>query len=195
METFGYVYITTNKLNNKRYIGQHKSKDWDNKYFGSGKLLNFAIQKYGKENFICYPLAWAWNQKELDELEIDYIAHYKPEYNIATGGLGGSKKPSEETKRKISIANKGKKRDEETKQKISLLQKGKKLSEETKNKMRNKSLSYETKKKISEKRKGIKLSEYTKDKMRKPKTPEHCLAIKNSWIIRREKQLISKEIA
>jgi group I intron endonuclease len=89
METYGYIYITTNKINGKRYIGQHRSKEWDLKYYGSGLNINRAIKKHGIENFTCFPLAWAWNQKELDKLEIEYIAHYKPEYNIAFGGSGG----------------------------------------------------------------------------------------------------------
>jgi hypothetical protein len=57
METIGYIYITTNKLNGKRYIGQHQSKDWDYKYFGSGIYLKRAIKKYGLENFTCFLIA------------------------------------------------------------------------------------------------------------------------------------------
>jgi group I intron endonuclease len=124
--TYGYIYLTTNKINGKRYIGQHKSKDWDYKYFGSGKLLNRAIQKYGIENFTCFPLAWAWNREELNKLEIEYIAHCKPEYNLAKGGEGGSVKGrivSAETKKKMS-----KKR----KNKINL---GHKCSDETRKRM------------------------------------------------------------
>jgi hypothetical protein len=107
METYGYIYITTNKINGNRYIGKHKSKDWDNNYFGSGTYLGRAIKKYGKENFICFPLAWAWNKKELNKLEIEYIAHYKPEYNISTGGQGGNL--GEEVNKKISERIKGEK--------------------------------------------------------------------------------------
>jgi group I intron endonuclease len=102
MKTYGYIYITTNKINGNRYIGQHKSVDWDSNYIGSGILLGKAIKKYGIENFQCFPLAWSWNKDELNQLEIDYIAHYKPEYNIAKGGDGGSYPHSEETNKKIS---------------------------------------------------------------------------------------------
>ena len=41
---FGYIYKTTNLLNNKIYIGQHKSELFDTKYFGSGKILKNAIE-------------------------------------------------------------------------------------------------------------------------------------------------------
>jgi uncharacterized protein YlaI len=75
------------------------------------------------------------------------------------------KHPSEETKRKISDAEKGKHLTEETKKKISIANKGKRCSEETKKKMSNaqkggknhnygKHLSEETKKKMSEAKKG-----------------------------------------
>ena len=39
---YGYIYITTNLINNKIYIGQHKSKNYDKKYLGSGLLLKRA---------------------------------------------------------------------------------------------------------------------------------------------------------
>jgi hypothetical protein len=142
METYGYIYLTENKINGKQYIGQHKSKFFDTKYFGSGVYLKRAIKKYGKENFTCFPLAWAFNKEELNRLEIDYIAHYQPEYNLTKGGdgTGGyifteedikkrteSRKGythSEETRKKISIGNKGKIHNEETKRKLSEIKKG-----------------------------------------------------------------------
>jgi group I intron endonuclease len=138
METYGYIYITTNKINEKRYIGQHKSIDFDFKYFGSGKLLKLAIKKYGIENFICFPLAWAWNENELNQLEIDYISHYKPEYNLSTGGESGSRGAifSEETRKKMSESQKGNtallgyKHTEEIKKIIGEKNKGRIKSEE-----------------------------------------------------------------
>ena len=47
----GYIYKTTNLINGKIYIGQHKSSSFDTNYYGSGKLLIKALKKYGKENF------------------------------------------------------------------------------------------------------------------------------------------------
>jgi group I intron endonuclease len=106
MEAYGYIYLTINKINGKRYIGQHKSKDWDNNYIGSGVYLKRAIQKYGIENFTCFPLAWVWDKEELNNLEIEYIAYYKPEYNLTKGGDGGweyaNKFHTEETRKKLS---------------------------------------------------------------------------------------------
>lgn len=41
---FGYIYLTTNVINNKVYIGQKKSNKFlYNNYLGSGKLLKEAI--------------------------------------------------------------------------------------------------------------------------------------------------------
>jgi group I intron endonuclease len=195
METYGYIYLTTNKINEKSYIGKHKSKDWDYNYFGSGKILLYAIKKYGIENFTCFPLMWAWNKEELNKLEIEYIAHYKPEYNIAKGGEGGylleyasderkeearkknseakkgvKRKPfSDKTRQKLSAINQGKKHTEETRKKLSEINKGRKHTEETKRKIGdghiNKHHSEETKRKIGEIHKGKIISDETRQKI------------------------------
>ena len=95
---FGFIYITTNLINHKQYIGQRKIKgdDSDNQYLGSGKLITHSINKYGKENFTREILDYASSQEELDYLEGYYIelnhATTSPFfYNIAEGGKGGSK--------------------------------------------------------------------------------------------------------
>jgi group I intron endonuclease len=182
METYRYIYITTNTINEKRYIGQHKSKDWDSNYIGSGFLLKKAIKKYGKEFFTCFPLAWAWSKEELNKLEIEYIAHYKPEYNLTKGGDGGweyaNKFHTDETRKKLSEFHKkipkeehsmyGKRHSEESKQKMSEAHKGKttwikgkKLTEKQKEKMKeaHKNVSAETRRKMSLAIKGRKLTE------------------------------------
>lgn len=50
-----YVYIITNLINGKQYVGDHLSYCTDethnDTYFGSGKIIMRAIKKYGKENF------------------------------------------------------------------------------------------------------------------------------------------------
>lgn len=104
------IYITTNTINGRKYIG----KDVANRkyYLGSGKALKLAISKYGKENFIKEILAEVSTQKELVEMEKYYIKYYNAcestlFYNIAQRGLGGGaqgRKLSEKTKLKMSIS-------------------------------------------------------------------------------------------
>jgi group I intron endonuclease len=154
-DIYGYVYETINLKNWKTYIGQHKGH-WDSTYFGSGKLLRRAIKKYGIENFECNLITWAYSRDELNQLEISYIAHYQPEYNIAKGGEGGcgntGKHHSEESKRKISEA--GKNISDDTKRKMSEAKRGIKLSEEHKRKIseagKGREFSEEHKRKLSE---------------------------------------------
>ncbi len=49
---YGYIYLTTNSVNGKIYIGQKKSKKFlGDSYLGSGKRLRSAILSYGREVF------------------------------------------------------------------------------------------------------------------------------------------------
>lgn len=92
-ELYYIIYQTTNILNNKIYIGMHKTSDLNDKYLGSGKLLNLAIQKYGRDNFTRKILFVFDNEKDmrLKESEIvtpEFIAR-KDTYNLTTSGRGG----------------------------------------------------------------------------------------------------------
>jgi len=105
------IYKTTNLINGKVYIGKYKGT---NKfYFGSGKLIKQAIEKYGKENFIRETLEDGITDEQiLDEKEIYWIKYYHARdrgvgYNLAEGGRGNSN-PSEETRKLLSEAAKGK---------------------------------------------------------------------------------------
>lgn len=108
MDPVGYIYKTTNLINQSVYIGQHKrsEKSLDKRYYGSGKILLKAIKKHGKENFSCEILCWCFSQDELDKREIQFISEYKKthkSYNIAKGGNGGNLilHYTEEEKRKV----------------------------------------------------------------------------------------------
>jgi group I intron endonuclease len=81
------IYKTTNLINGKFYIGQDSKNDPT--YLGSGKLLNRAIKKYGRKNFIKEILIECNNKDELNQQEIFWISELKPIYNIAKGGNGG----------------------------------------------------------------------------------------------------------
>lgn len=112
---FGYIYMTTNLINGKKYIGQKKSSKFlHEKYLGSGKILKQAIEFYGKENFKVELLCECESKEELDEMEIYYIKFYHAQtsrkyYNICKGGDAGPGGPmfkghkhSEETREKMS---------------------------------------------------------------------------------------------
>lgn len=89
---FGYIYKTTNIINNKIYIGQHVSPVFEpDKYIGSGKRLQLALKKYGRENFKNELLCECNSQQELDEKEIYYINIFNSTnrtigYNLTSGG-------------------------------------------------------------------------------------------------------------
>lgn len=96
MKPYGFIYITTNNINNKKYIGQRKimNRPDDRSYLGSGAILREAIKKHGRENFSREIIEYAYSKEELDRMEKDLIREMnainsRDFYNIATGGDGG----------------------------------------------------------------------------------------------------------
>lgn len=192
-EFYGYIYLTTNLVNNKKYIGQHKGKPNDS-YLGSGIHIKQAIKKYGKENFKKEVLEYANSQEELNELEIKIIALHnavedKNYYNVAIGGytpvvVGGmkGKKHTEETKQKLRELNMGEnnpmfgkygelnpnygsQHSEETKKKISETRIEKGVAKGENNPMYGKKHSEESRRKMSDSLKGREMSEETRLKI------------------------------
>ena len=94
----GIIYLITNLINGKQYIGQTTKIHLFNDYWGSGLLIKRAINKYGKENFKKEILKDNINSKlELDIFEKQYIQQYNTlipiGYNISIGGNGGNLGP------------------------------------------------------------------------------------------------------
>ena len=156
------IYLTTNLINNKKYIGKDVKNN--SAYLGSGILLKKAIKKYGKENFIKTILYECDNLKVLSEMEKNFIKQYDAVnsidfYNIHCGGDGGNTgNYGIEHRNKISIANRGKKH-------ININPIKYKNSWITRIKNNKSRLSDETKQKISNKHKGKVVSEDTKSKI------------------------------
>ena len=46
-----YLYQIRNNLNNKIYVGVHKTANLNDGYMGSGKIIRSAIAKHGIDNF------------------------------------------------------------------------------------------------------------------------------------------------
>lgn len=197
-----YIYSITNKLNGQMYIGKtiNPKKRFNDHCKYKSSLIGKAIRKHGRDNFVYQVLYDCPTEEQAYRVEVFYIRLLKTQtpfgYNLDSGGMGG-KQPCEETKRKISqslIGNKytfGYKHTEETRKKMSEARKGKHLTEEHKRKLSEskkgennpsygKHPTEETRKKMSEARmgnkncvgripwnKGKKRSEETKQKISK----------------------------
>lgn len=190
-----FVYLVTNNINGKRYVGQHSGNNleqyWNhcvvhalNGNHGKNRLLYRAIRKYKSESFSIRPLVIVGSKWEMDKYEIGMIAAWdlcNPEkgYNLAAGGQGTiGYKFSEESLRRMSEAHKGIKQSEESKRKRADAIRGQKRSEETKKRMSEAQkgnqyalgciVSEKTRKLISEKNMG------NKNALGAIRTPEYC---------------------
>lgn len=188
---YGYIYKTTNLINGKVYIGQHKHSDFDKNYYGSGKILTSAIKKYGRKNFKCELVECCHTKQEMDNKEKYWIAFYSKTnncYNITKGGEGRAaplsqesriklsksltgRKISQETRNNMSAAHKGIPVSKESREKISKALKGRSLSKEHREKLSKSHIgnknphSEEWKMKVSQANKGKKRTEQTKQRM------------------------------
>lgn len=113
----GLVYVATNKINGKQYVGLTKRtlKDrWNQHVNVANKHANtyfhHAIVKHGADSFDVVQVASAIDLKYLADLERLVIASVKPAYNQTNGGevtLG--RKYNDATKEIIRLKNTGKK--------------------------------------------------------------------------------------
>lgn len=124
----GYIYKITDTTNGKQYVGQHHydKEELDSNYHGSGMIIS-KIYKKRPETLKEEYLRTCYSQEELDEWEKYFIFSFNTlspnGYNLEEGGRGGV--PSEETRKKLSEARKGK----------NSPNKGKHLSDEHKRKL------------------------------------------------------------
>lgn len=111
MTPYGFIYITTNNLNGKRYLGMCAYHRPNHKaYLGSGKALRRAIRKYGSEHFSRIIIEECLTKDDMIAAEVRHIKELncvndKSWYNINHGGFAtrgfSGRKHSEETKQKI----------------------------------------------------------------------------------------------
>lgn len=129
---YGYIYKTTNLINNKIYIGQKKSSKFlGEKYLGSGIRLKEALYKYGQENFKTELIDTAESQDDLDIKEKYWINYYNSKdkfigYNIADGGQWSTN---------YHLGMLGKTQSDKQKKAVSNYMTNRIVTEETRNKM------------------------------------------------------------
>lgn len=87
------IYKITNNVNNKIYVGKHKTENKNDGYMGSGTILNRAIEKYGIDKFTKEILFECdneveMNQKEAEIVDEEFVARLDT-YNVKLGGQGG----------------------------------------------------------------------------------------------------------
>jgi hypothetical protein len=106
---YNYVYVITNLVNFKQYIGDHSTNNLNDGYFGSGDILIKKVKQYGKENFGKEILEYFDTKEGAYLAQEKYInllnTHIsKGGYNISPkGGYGYSNSNlSESTKKKMS---------------------------------------------------------------------------------------------
>ena len=189
----GTIYLVTNNLNGKQYVGQTIVAG--NKV-GHGYMVTAAYKKYGKENFTYETICSDLDNKAIlnfaERFWIKVMDSRTPNgYNIEHGG-SSKDKVSDETRKKLSIANTGKKHTAESKAKMAEAQlkrpkeiyavvaeklKGRKrpahIGEAVKLAHTGKVVSEETKAKLSAFNKGKIVSEQTRLKL--------SLAAKKQW--------------
>jgi group I intron endonuclease len=165
------IYLITNFVDGKRYVGQTRQKlsvRWYQHNHSSHCCYLFsAIQKHGKENFGFESICDVPTQELADEIETYYISRYRtlvPDgYNICLGG--NARSLSDAGRRKLSAFFTGRKHTEETRKKISESRIGKHPSKETCQRIsiskigKSHPILEETRKKISKAKKGKKQSE------------------------------------
>ena len=69
-----FIYIITNQINGKQYVGQHVTENEDDLYFGSGLLIRAAIKKYSIENFSKSYIEECFSYEELNLRETFWIS-------------------------------------------------------------------------------------------------------------------------
>ena len=140
------VYVHTNKLNGKQYIGITSKTKVEHRWnSGRGYKENphfySAIMEYGWDNFSHDVIYDGLTEQEAKAIEVELIEKWRTQnpafgYNMTSGGDGTSNcHPSQETRMKLSIARSKENLSEETLRRRSEGLKGRKFSEEHKRKI------------------------------------------------------------
>lgn len=139
------IYLITNNLNGKQYVGQTnhtlekriRGHRWKSSAQGGKNMpIAMAIQKYGWENFTAEVICECSSQEEMNEKEMYYakkLNTFSPNgYNLSAGGAFGLM--TAEVRKRIAKANTGKKRTPEQCKRISEAHIGLPISDELRKK-------------------------------------------------------------
>lgn len=195
-----FIYLIINKVNGKPYVGATIANPeirWKRHVRSAikeedGQALHDAIRKYGSENFEILPIMehqdknFVFNTLESYFIEFFHAHGSKGGYNMTTGGDGWlGMKHSQETKDKISKANKGKIRTPEMIKQMSESRMGK----DTWNKgrecpqiskaLKGRIFTEEQKQVYSESHKGFINTQKTKDKIKAKISEESSIRLPN----------------
>jgi len=90
MTKFNYFYKVENLINGNFYYGVHKTSNLEDGYMGSGNRIQYALKKYGRENFKKEILLSFDTYKEALDYESEIVNEQllmDPScYNLALGG-------------------------------------------------------------------------------------------------------------
>jgi len=198
------IYRIINTINNCIYVGSainltaRKNKHFTQLFKNShyNKYLQNAFNLYKREAFIFDVLEYC-KKEELIKREQFWIDAYKMQgvilYNICSvAGNTYGRFHSEETRKKMAVAQRGKVVTEEARRKSSETQKGRLIKEEVRRKMseahKGKHHTEETKQKIADANSG-KLSHF-KGKIRPNKTREKMSIAKKEWWAKKKQKKI-----
>ena len=92
-----YIYKSTNKVNNKFYIGRCKgsikNREYKHWWYAVNKNSNMpfpnALRKYGRDSFV-WEIIEETDESNNGQREVYWISKLKPEYNATLGGDGGT---------------------------------------------------------------------------------------------------------
>jgi group I intron endonuclease len=174
---FYYLYQITNLVNNKIYVGVHKTININDGYMGSGKVIQRAIERHGIDNFKKEILETFDNSKPMyareKEIVTDEFLLREETYNLRQGGFGGFDYINKSGIPKML----GKHHSQETKDRLS------EVLIERRNSGTAPKMTEEVRKNISKAKLG------TNYKSRPPKSEEHkkkiSESIKQKWLERK----------
>lgn len=115
---FYYLYEIRNNLNGKIYVGVHKTKDMNDGYMGSGKIIRSAIGKHGIANFSKVILETFDNAESMYAREAEVVTDEfllrEDVYNIRRGGHGGFDHINKNEELRIAKNKKSREKSDET---------------------------------------------------------------------------------